>query len=47
MASLLLGYGSGFIDFNSAVSIQNCTPFTFKMTFASLPVDLNLGLRWE
>ncbi len=49
MASLLLGYGSGLIDFNSAVSIQNLySAFYFQDDFRVTPkLTLNLGLRWE
>ncbi len=49
MASLLLGYGSGSIDFNSAVSIQNLySAFYFQDDFHVTPkLTLNLGLRWE
>lgn len=49
MASLMTGYGSGSIDTNTAVSVQNIYyAFYFQDDYrVTSKLTLNLGLRWE
>ncbi|MGH9659188.1 MAG: TonB-dependent receptor domain-containing protein, partial [Bryobacteraceae bacterium] len=49
MASLLVGYGTGSMQFNSGVSVQNLySGFYVQDDWRLTPkLTLNLGLRWE